>query len=129
MRRLAIDTWAFVEVALDRPLREEVEERLRHADDAFTVREVVVETYGFLAHRAGARAAGAWWRALREDGIAILEPGIDELAEYEGRAPRDGRLSLVDLSLAYAARKRGAKEVATGDAEFRRLGLVPIFAK
>ncbi|MHB8586719.1 MAG: PIN domain-containing protein [Thermoplasmatota archaeon] len=127
MRSVGIDTWAFVEMELNGPRASEVEAKLAGVRRPFTVRDVVVETYGFIARRAGTDVARNWWRELRVDELPILTPPLEDLSLLADGVSADARLSLTDLSLVAAARSRGCKLIASGDREFRKLGLDPIF--
>jgi len=129
MRAIAWDTWAFLEVLLDEPRAGEVGALLDAADLVVTSREVIAETFSFLARRAGnAERSIRWWDAVREGSIVVAEPTLDEIRRALPRQDL-GRLSFTDLSLAHVAKAEGIEEIATGDAEFERLGLTPLFAK
>ena len=129
MSALAVDTWAFAELFQAGPRADEVTSVLDEADFLFTTREVVAETFNFIARRTGAtRYAQAWWDDLRETHVRVFEPPLDELHTFIHKASARGALSFTDLSLAFVAQREGATAIATGDAEFRRLGLEPLFA-
>lgn len=128
MTQLAVDTWAFVELAFDRPRAQEVGEAFETATGLFTTREVVAETYGFLLRRAGTLRAREWLDAITTDEVPILAPPLAEIHRVLGRLPKESTLSFVDISLGLAAAGRGAEEVATADREFIRMRLTPKFA-
>lgn len=129
MSVVAVDTWAFHELFEQGPHADEVGELLDGADFAFTTREVVAETFNVLVRRTGGtRIAKAWWDDLQESGIRVFEPPLDELHAFVSKHGGKGALSFTDLSLAFAAKREGATGVVTGDREFRRLGLEPLFA-
>lgn len=127
MRTVAWDTWAFVETARAGERADEIEALLAQSPRIVTSRDVVVETCNFLS-RASARSALAWWDALRQSPVRVVDV---PLAELRARVPeRDlGRLTLTDLSLAHVAASLGTREVATEDGGFRALGLEPLFAR
>lgn len=130
MRSVAWDSWAFLEVAFDGPRRAAVERLLREVDYVFTVREVVAECFNFLVRRTRRTEEGwLWWTRLLASGVRVFEPPLNEVREFVGRSPRGGSLSFTDYVLAFAAMREGAKEVATGDHGFERLGLTPLFAR
>ena len=130
MNALAIDTWGFVELVQDGPLTREIERLLDDAGFVFTTREVVAESFNFLLRRTGGtRYAKAWWDELREGPVRVFEPPLDELHGFVTKHGARGALSFTDLSLACVAKREGASGVVTGDAEFRRVGLEPLFAK
>lgn len=130
MRVLVIDTWGFLELAFDGPRRHEVEAALDAADALVTTKEVVSETFTFLARRAGAtREATAWLTALRASHVRISEPPLDDVATLAAALKKTSTLSFADLSVAAAAKSEGTVDIVTEDAEFRSLGLRPMFAK
>ncbi len=130
MRGVAWDSWAFLETLTDGPRASAVEALLDGSDYVFTVREVVAETYGFIVKRKGrAEEARAWWRALRASRIRVFEPPLDEVWDFVQGQGNLGSLSLTDCALGFVARREASASVATEDREFRRLGLVPAFAR
>ncbi len=130
MRAIAWDTWAFVEVALALPRGSEVQELLEEDPVVVTSRDVVVETFNFLVGRTGgADVALAWWQDLRSSRVRVIDARLEDLHRFAAEHGVGTSLSLVDLSLAFAASEAGASEVATEDAAFRRLGLDPLFAR
>lgn len=128
MTRAAWDAWAFIETARTGPRAADVAALTKEAHDIVTTRDVVAETFTYLAN-AGRRTEEGWrwWNDLRQSPVRILDPTRDELWEY-ARSRRRGSLSFADLSLGWACDQEGILEVATGDAEFRSLGLRPLFA-
>lgn len=129
MNTLAIDTWGFHELFEDAPHADEVRDLLDAADFAFTTREVVAETFNILVRRTGGtRIAKAWWDDLRDSGLRVFEPPLDELHAFITKAGAKGTLSFTDLSLGFVAQRENANGIITGDREFRRLGLEPLFA-
>lgn len=125
---VAVDTWAFLEVALEKPQGPRVAALMDESDRAFTTRDVVAETFSALLHRTrSGDVAWAWWEDLRRSRVRVYEPPIDEVHAFAAGKMR-GSLSLVDLGLAHVALRERALVVASGDAEFRRLGLDPVFA-
>lgn len=128
MNGLAVDTWAFVELALGRPRAPDVAAAFEAAPRIFTVREVVAETYGFLQHKTGSLRARAWLAALAADEVPILAPDVHAVREAIFRLPKTSSLSFVDVSLGLAATEEGTTAVATADREFRRMRLDPVFA-
>lgn len=130
MRAIAWDTWAFLETAFEGSRAAQVQALLKEADFVFTVREVVAESFNFIVKKTGRTEEGwRWWSALEESRVRILEPSLSDLHEFMGRHNRAGGLSFTDFALAYTASLEGATEIATEDAEFRRLRFSPIFAK
>lgn len=130
MTPVAVDTWAFYELFQEGPRAGEVQSTLDDAGFAFTTREIVAESFGHVLRlTGGTRYAKAWWDDLRESPIRVFEPPLDELHAFVTSVGGRGALSLADLSLAFVARREGAVAVLTGDAEFRRLGLEPLFAR
>lgn len=130
MRAVAWDSWAFLEVAFDGPRRADIERLLREVDFVFTVRDVVAESINFILRRTRSTQEGwLWWTHLLESGIRVFEPPMEEIREFMERSARPGSLSFTDHALAYVATREGAKEVATGDREFQRLQLTPLFAR
>lgn len=130
MRIVAWDTWAFIETALENPRRAEIDELLAEVDAIVTVREVVVETFNYLVRKSKSQArALTWWNDLVQSRVRILQPEMNELRDYVSKTPTTSQLSLVDQSLAYAATRERIREIATEDAEFRLLGLEPLFAR
>ena len=126
---VAIDTWAFFEVALEKPRGAEVGGLMDEVERAFTTRDVVVETFTGLLHRTRSGAvAWAWMEDLRRSRVKVFEPPLEEVRTWAAAKER-GNLSLVDLSLAYVASRERTKSILTEDAEFRRLGLDPLFAR
>jgi len=127
---LALDTWAFVETYFDGPRRADVERALEAADVLVTVREVVAETFGFIVRRtARTQPAWEWWEALSASPVHVREPPLAEVRRFMASRNRAGSLSLADHALAHTALHEHARDVATGDAEFRAFGLIPLFAK
>jgi predicted nucleic acid-binding protein len=125
---VAVDSWAFLEVALGRSRGPEVGGLVDEADRAFTTREVAVETSSaILRHTRSGAIAWAWLQDLVESRVRVYEPPLEEVRSWAASRER-GNLSLVDLSLAYCATRERTKVVATEDAEFRRVGLDPVFA-
>ena len=130
MSVLAIDTWGFHEMFEAGPHADEVAAVIDGADFAFTTREVVAETFNVLVRRTGGtRIAKAWWDDLSESELRVFEPPLDELREFVTKHGARGALSFTDLSLALVATREKASGVVTGDREFRRLGLEPLFAE
>lgn len=130
MKALAVDSWAFLEMSRAGPRADETSEVLESAEFAFTTRDVVTETFDHIARRTGGtRIALAWWDELREGDVRVFEPPMDELHAFITLHGRRGALSFTDLSLAFAAKREDVREVLTEDAEFRRIGLEPLFAK
>jgi predicted nucleic acid-binding protein len=130
MTAIAIDTWAFFEMSKGGPLAAAVERAIDEAEFAFTTREIVAESFSLILQRTGGtRVAKAWWDDLRETDIRVFEPPLDELHAFVTKHGAKGKLSFADLSLGFAAVRERAEEVATGEAEFRRLGLEPLFAR
>lgn len=130
MTILAIDTWAFHEIFEQGPHAAEVLDVIDGADFAFTTREVLAETFNVLVRRTGgARIAKAWWDDLQESGIRVFEPSLEELHAFVTKHGAKGSLRFTDLSLGFAATREGATGVVTGDREFRRMGLEPLFAR
>ena len=128
MKVLAVDTWGFHELFEDAPHAEEVRALLDGADFAFTTREVVAETFNVLVRRTGGtRIAKAWWDDLLESGLRVFEPPLGELHAFVTKHGAKGTLSFTDLSLGFTALRESATGVVTGDREFRRLGLEPLF--
>lgn len=129
MRGLALDTWAFVELALDGPRRAAVEEAYSEAHDLVTVHFVVAESFNFIARRGGGpQRAWLWLQSLRRSPVRVLEPRLADVEEFAAESDPRG-LSLTDCALAWAAVRDHVKDVATEDREFRRLGLHPLFAR
>lgn len=129
MKVLAIDTWGFHELLEDGPMAEEVREAIDGAEFAFTTREVVAETFNIIVRRTGGtRLAFEWWEDLRESGLRVFEPPLDEIHAFVAAQGRKGALSFTDLSLAFVAKREAASGIVTGDREFRRVGLEPLFA-
>lgn len=129
-RPVAWDTWAFLESALDGPRRADVEALLDETDVVITVREVVAETFTFIARRTKRNAlAVGWWRSLLESRVRVLEPPLADIFALAGGRPQRAATSFADLSLAVAALAEGAVEVASEDAGFRQLKLTPVFAR
>lgn len=127
---LALDTWAFHELFQGTPKSAEVRRVLDEAEFVFTTREVVAETFNFLVRRTGStRIAKAWWDDLRESGMRVFEPPLDEIHSFIEEHGANGALSFTDLSLAYVALRERATGVVTEDTEFRRVGLEPLFAR
>jgi predicted nucleic acid-binding protein len=126
----AIDTWAFLAVFFGEARSAQVEKIIGEVDAAFTVREVVAETYSAIA-KAERRSSGAWewWQALRESRIRVFEPRLDEVHAFIASKERRGTLSLADWALACVATRERTKTILSEDAEFRRVGLDPAFAK
>lgn len=126
---LAIDTWGFHELFEDGPHADEVTRLVDGADFAFTTRDVVVETFNILVRRTGGtRIAKAWWDDLLESELRVFEPPLAELHKFVTQQGAKGAMSLTDLSLGFVALREKASGVVTGDREFRRLGLEPLFA-
>ncbi len=126
---VAIDSWAFLELATAGPRAAEVTARLSEADAAFTVRDVVVETANFITKvTRDSVAARRWWDALRASRVRIVEHSLDDLHAFMTQHAR-GALSLTDLSLAHAALVANVKDIATEDHEFHRVKLNPLFAQ
>lgn len=128
-RIVAIDTWAFVEVLLHRARRREVETLLGEIDGVVTTRDVLVETSNWIVKASGdASQALGWLDEVAGGPVRVLEPSLDEIRAF-GRERPVRRLSLTDLSLAWAAESLGIREIATEDGGFRELDLVPLFSK
>lgn len=126
---LAVDAWAFLEVALPGPRASEVEDVLRGADRLFTSREIASETFGFIASRQrSSEAAWLWWTGLAETGLVVMESPFEEILRFIAADGRDGNLTFADYSLALLAKRAGIVNVATADRGFRLLGLNPLFA-
>ena len=129
MRAIAWDTWAFLEVALDKPRRREVDALAADEEvSIFTVRDVVVETFNHLARRTRTAVARDWWHDLRAAPLRILDPDLDALHAFVTSEARSGNVSLTDHALALAARQVGTPEVASEDRDFAAFGLIPLFA-
>lgn len=102
---------------------------LDEADFAFTTREVVAETFNLIVRKTGGtRIAHAWWSDLRDSGLRVFEPLMDDLHAFVAKHGAKGTLSFTDHSLAFVALRERASGVVTGDREFRRVGLEPLFA-
>jgi predicted nucleic acid-binding protein len=130
MREVAIDTWAFIEMVSGAERAGDVEEVLEEADRAFTVREVVAETFNLIVKETRKTAEGwAWLDHLREGRIRVYEPPLAEVYQFIAESDRRGGLSFTDHALAHIALRERAKEVLTADSEFRRFGLRPLFAR
>lgn len=130
MRTIAWDTWAFLEVAMDGPRGPDVEALASEVDVTLTVREVVAETFTFLARRSGGtETARDWWAELRRSPVRVVEAPLEELWKFAKAVRKPGRLSFTDLSLAWLCDRERVREIATADAEFRQLRLVPLFAR
>jgi predicted nucleic acid-binding protein len=130
MRAVAWDTWAFLETATEGPRSQEVEDALADAHAVFTVREVVAETFNHLVRVAGrTEPAWRWWNDLAASRVRVFEPPMEDLRAFMGAQRRLGGLSFTDYALAHVAMREGVEEVATEDAEFRRFGLRPLFAR
>lgn len=129
MRAVAWDTWAFLESALEGSRRDDVEALLEEADYIFTVRDVVAETFNFLCRRTRrTEVAWEWWQSLRAGVVRIFDPSLDEVHAFIAGAPRGSDLSFTDYSLAWAAAKNRAQEIATEDRAFEALKMRPLFA-
>lgn len=127
---LAIDTWGFHELFEEGPRADEVTRVIDAAEFAFTTRDVVVETFNILVRRTGGtRIAKAWWDDLIESDLRVFEPPLVEIHEFVDQHGAKGSMSLTDLSLGLVALREKASGVVTGDREFRRLGLEPLFAR
>lgn len=130
IRRVAWDTWAFVETYLHGPRSEEVQALGREVDVVYTSREVVAETFNFLVKRTDAtREAWSWWAGIRQGRARVVQRDFEEVTGFVEEHRDEGALSFTDLSLAQIALEEGVDEVATEDDEFRRLGLVPLFSR
>lgn len=126
---VALDTWAFLEVALEKPRAPDVAALVDDVERAFTTREVVIETFSSLLHRTRSPdAAWGWWEDLRRSRVKVFEPALSDIHAFASTRDR-GALSMVDLSLGHVALRERTKTIVTEDAEFRKLGLTPIFAK
>lgn len=127
--RVAIDTWAFREIAQGTPRGLDAAAVIAEADGAFTVRECVVETYSAILHRTRRPdRAMEWWDGLRETGIRVYEPPLDEVHAFIEKRGRSLAFTLADWSLACVAERERTRAIVTEDAEFRRLDLDPLFA-
>lgn len=129
-RPVVWDTWAFLEVVTRGERSLDIEALLAETDLVVTTRDVVAETFGSLVrHTRSSQVALAWWDALAEGRTRIVDPSRDEIRRFAAGLKEVGTLSFVDLSLGVAAKSVGARAAATGDREFRRMGLEPLFAK
>lgn len=128
MTSVAVDSWAFIEVALGGERAAHVARALAAAGSPFTTREVVVEAFGFIHRASDANLAWRWWHALRAGRVRVIDIPYESLAEHLEAVARKGGLSLADHSLALAALAEGATDVLTADRGFRRLGLNPLLA-
>lgn len=128
--RVAVDTWAFRESVARTPRGREAEGIIAEADAPFTVRECVVEMFGAMVKAYGrAEPAWRWWEGLRATPMRVFEPPLSEIHEFIRAKGPMGALSLADWSLAYVATRERTRAVLTEDAEFRRVGLDPLFAR
>jgi len=128
--RLAVDTWAFLEIFFSGHKRREVEEALVKADGLVTSREVVVETCNFIAGRTGrTEPAIQWLRGMRAGRTRIVEHPMSEIEAFLGNLPTGSTLSYADASLALVADRESIAHVASEDGGFRKAHLAPIFAK
>lgn len=127
---LGIDTWAFVERFTNGGEAAAVDEVLTAGPRLFTTRDVVAETFTFITARTRSSAqAWKWWRTIVDLPIDVHDGSLETVVGYIARADRRGDLSFTDYSLAARASQLGATDIATADRGFRRLGLVPLFAK
>ncbi|MBI4393664.1 MAG: PIN domain-containing protein [Euryarchaeota archaeon] len=130
MRLIAWDTWAFLESYFEWPRHEAVRALLADASMVFTVRDVVAESFNHIVHKTGrTEEAWTWLESLSASRVKVYEPSFRDVYAFMGQQSRTGSLSFTDHALAYAAVRDDVVEIATEDAEFRRLDLVPIFAR
>ena len=126
---LVLDTWAFVEELRDGPHRADLDARRKGASRVVTTGQALVESYTFILRTTKRPSmAREWWDLVREGRLVVLEPSLDEVDRVLAEVPRGVGFSLVDASVAWAARHERVAEVATGDREFLLLGLQPLFA-
>lgn len=127
---VAWDSWAFLEVAFERPRNLDVAALMGEADGAITSREVVAETFNHIVNKTKSTAtATAWWASLEEGDVRVLEASMDDIRDFAHPLAERGTLSFTDLALGCVARREGVTLAATEDGEFRRMGLQPLFAK
>lgn len=127
---VAWDSWAFLEVALERPRSLDVAALLSEADGAITAREVVAETFNHIVNKTKSTATAAeWWASLEEGDVRVLEATMDDIRDFAHPLTARGSLSFTDLALGCVARREGVTLTATEDGEFRRMGLQPLFAR
>ncbi|HLE97519.1 MAG TPA: PIN domain-containing protein [Candidatus Thermoplasmatota archaeon] len=128
-RPVVWDTWAFLEVITRGERSLDIEALLAETDSIVTTRDVIAETFGSLVkHTRSSQVALAWWDALAASRMRVADPAREEIRRFATGLKEVGTLSFVDLSLGVAAKSVGARAVATGDREFRRMGLEPLFA-
>lgn len=126
---IAVDTWAFVEIARRGPRWQEVMATLRGAARLVTARDVIAETFTLLTSRSRSSSAGWRWLSGLDPAIFnVRDPALAEVRAFMAGQDRAGNISFGDFALAMAAREAGARDVATADRGFRRLGLNPLFA-
>lgn len=125
---LILDTWAFVEHFFEGPHRASIDTRRQRATRIVTTRDVLVETFAFILRRTKRPGlAREWWRVALESDLVIHEPTLQELdATLQGTNASIG-LSIVDISLVWAAQKEQVHEIATADRAFAAVGLVPLY--
>lgn len=129
-RAVLWDSWAFLESALGGTRGLDVEALLAEAASVVTTQHVVAETFTYVARKAASsETALEWWNDLRESRVRVLEPSLQEIHAFATSLREIGTLSLTDLSLGAVARSVGARSAATGDREFRRMGIEPVFAR
>lgn len=130
MRPIAWDTWAFLEVYFEWSRHDAVRTLLEQADFVFTVRDVVAETFNAIVNRTGkTEDAWTWLESLSASRIKVYEPSLSDVRQFIGEGRRTGSLSFTDSALAFAAQRDSVVEIASEDAEFRKLDLVPLFAR
>lgn len=81
---------------------------------------VLIEAWGLIHHRIGARAAKRFWKAIR-DGVASVEiVGLADLntAWQIGEEFRDQDFSIVDRTSFAVMRRLGMTRVASLDSDF-----------
>lgn len=126
---LILDAWAFIEQVFDGSHRAALDARRRAAGRTVTTRDALVETYTFILKRTRRpHFAREWWRTIRESDIVIQEATLDEIDDFLRGVPGGLGLSIVDITVALAARKERTTEIATGDRAFADIGLTPLFA-
>lgn len=127
--RLAVDTWAYVEVFFNGPRKKEVEDLLKEADSLMTTRDILAETFGFIVGRTRRTSTALeWLAALRAGRTQVVSPSMDDIEDLLFQLKQDAGLSYADASLGAAALERDIGHVVSEDGGFRGLRLVPVFA-
>ena len=126
---LVLDSWAFIEEFFDGPQRPQLDARRSLARRHVTVRDALVESYSYILRKTRPTVAREWWRVMRESSLVVLEPSLADVDAMADQTPVEAGLSMVDLAVAWAARKQKVTEVASGDRGFQALGITPLFAR